>query len=606
MPEDPVPAAEAGTLYGLLRARAARDADAVAYRQHARNGWQDTTWAEALTRADALADNLFALGLEPGERIAILLKNGLDWVCFDMAGHRLGLPVVGLYTNDTPTNVAYVLSDARPSVILMDTAARWAEIAPLLDGTDFLHEVWLQEAGDGAAAPPGDAPPVTTLDAVLAREVPRAPDMEVAPEATAALIYTSGTTGAPKGAMLSHRAILTNADAARQVVPPLRSDVFLSILPMAHAFERSLGYVLPVMTGSTVAYAQSLQRLRADLAEIRPSVIIGVPRLYEAIYRSAERAAAESPVKHALFERAARIGWARQAEARGLGAGPALWERAAWPVLERLVCRKVMAAFGGRMRVAVSGGAALEPPIARDLIGLGLPLVEGYGLTEAGPMLTASRVEEYIPGTVGYAVPGTKLRVTEAGDLEAHTPSRMTGYWQRPEATAEMFDAEGWLATGDLAGMQGRTVRITGRRKHIIVLSNGENVNPEPIETAILGDALFEQACVVGEGKTFVAALLVLDEDVWREVTEEHGLPVDDPNATAARPEIMRRLKAHLGEFPAHHQIRGYHAQLEDWTLEQGLLTPTLKLRRERVTAAHADEIAAIYGTKNGTRRRSG
>ncbi len=447
---------------------------------------------------------------------------------------------------------------------------------------------------------------MTTLDAVLAREVPRAPDTEVAPEATAALIYTSGTTGAPKGAMLSHRAILANAEATMKVVPPLKSDVFLSILPMAHAFERSLGYVLPIMTGSTVAHAQSLQRLRADLAEIRPSVIMGVPRLYEAIYRSAERAAAESPVKHALFERAAHVGWARHAATRGLGQGPALWERLAWPVLERLVCRKVMAAFGGRMRVAVSGGAALEPPIARDLIGLGLPLVEGYGLTEAGPVLTASRVEEYIPGTVGYALPGVDLRVRDAGDLEARTPSRMTGYWQRPEATAEMVDAEGWLATGDLARMDGPRVRITGRRKHVIVLSNGENVNPEPIETALLGDALFEQACVVGEGKTYLAALLVLDEDVWREVAEEHGLPADDPNAPAARPEILRRLKTHLGDFPAHHQVHGYHAQLTDWTLEQGLLTPTLKLRRERVTAALSAEIAGIYGTQERPRRRSG
>ncbi|RYH11244.1 long-chain fatty acid--CoA ligase [Tropicimonas sp. IMCC6043] len=585
----------AGTLYGLLRERTRLSPRSVAYRQFDRKTgkWVKFTWPDVLARTDRFAAAFHAAGLRPGDRVGILLQNCVDWVCYDMAAARCGLTVVPLYTNDAISNGAFMLADARPRVVFIDTDRRWRDLEGALSEHDFIEEVWLQEVTADFVI--GVDPTVKHLGDALPAEPGELPDPADDPDAPATLIYTSGTTGTPKGVMLSHRAVLENAAATASVVTPLENDIFLSILPMAHAFERTLGYALAVMSGACNAYPQSLLRLRQDMTTVRPTVIMGVPRFYETIHSSARRAAATSTLKARLFDMTGRIGYARHAARGGLGPGPSLGERLIWPVLDRLVGRKVRAAFGGRMRVAVSGGANMPDEIGRSLIGLGLPMVEGYGLSEAGPVATASLQEAYLPGTVGFPLPGVEVKLSERGELLLKTPARMIGYWQREDATAESFDREGWLHTGDLAEIRDGRIRIAGRLKHILVMSNGENVNPRPIELGIESDPLIEQVCVVGDGRPFLAALVVLNRDHWTEMATSQGLDENDPNAPAAGRHILERIRAASGDIPAWQQIKGYFATLDEWTVERRLITPTLKLRRERVIEEYKDEIRKIY-----------
>ncbi|WP_245837828.1 AMP-dependent synthetase/ligase [Tropicimonas sediminicola] len=585
-------------MYGLLQARTERAPDAPAYQQFdkATGAWSSVTWREVLARVDKVAGAMAALGLAKGDRVAIFLGNCLDWICYDMAAHKLGLPVVPLYTNDAVSSTAYVLSDARPRLVLMDNAARWQKIRDALERSDFIDAVWIHDSASDDTLP---APAVAFSDA-LEQASGVDTQKQSAPEDVAALIYTSGTTGAPKGAMLTHRALLANAEGVAAVFPPVTDDVFLSILPLAHGFERTMGYVLPMLGGACVAYAPSLLRLRQDMATLRPTVIMAVPRFYESIYSAARRSASESPVRLRLFEMTGQIGWKRFAARAGVGPGPSLGERLIWPLLDRLVASKVKDAFGGRLRVAVSGGATFPPEIARDLIGLGIPMVEGYGLTEAGPVVTASLQKDYLPGSVGFALPGIEVRLTDKGEIRVRSPAAMKGYWQNPEATEAMIDPEGWLRTGDLGAIEGGRISVTGRLKHILVLSNGENVNPRPIETELEADALFDQVCVAGDGRPYLAVLLVLNGEIWEELAASRGLDPERPNAPEAEKVLLPRVKAHLKDYPAHQQIRAYHAMLEEWTVEQRLVTPTLKLRRERIVATFAEQIAALYARERG------
>ncbi|SDI58437.1 AMP-dependent synthetase/ligase [Aliiruegeria lutimaris] len=595
MRKNNIPAEKVNTLYQLLRERTRISPKLTAYRQYDRKTgkWRKFTWPQVLERTDRFAAAFIAAGMRPGDRVGILLQNCVDWVCYDMAAARCGLTVVPLYTNDAISNGAFMLADSRPRIVLIDTDRRWRELEGSLSDHSFIERVWLQDVTADFVY--GEEENVDHLEAILPPAPQDLPEPANDPLAPATLIYTSGTTGTPKGVMLSHRAILANAEATAAVVSPLEGDVFLSILPLAHAFERTLGYVLAVMSGACNAYPQSLLRLRQDMTTVRPTVIMGVPRFYETIFNGARRSASTSKLKQRLFDMTARIGYARHAARAGHGPGPSFVERLIWPLLDRLVAKKVQAAFGGRMRVAVAGGANLPEEIGQALLGLGLPLVEGYGLSEAGPVATASVQEDCVPGTVGYPLPGCEVKLGERNELLIKTPSRMLGYWQREDATAESFDKDGWLRTGDMAEIVNDRIRITGRLKHILVMSNGENVNPRPIELNIESDPLIEQVCVVGDGRPFLAALVVLNRDDWTAMAKKHGLDENDPNAREAERFILDRIRKASGDIPSWQQIKAYYATLDEWTVERRLITPTLKLRRERVIDEYKDEIRRMY-----------
>ena len=506
--------------------------------------------------------------------------------------------VVGLYPHDTAASNAHILGHSDARLVFLDTEARWKALWPFRANFPWLERVWVRDAR-GNSPPPATGPIVRDLADVLANAFEPPSQHPAAPSDLATIVYTSGTTGRPKGVMLSHFALLWNAQASAVVIPPRRDDVFLSILPIAHAFERSVGYYLPMMGGSTIAYARSAQDLPEDLIMVRPTAMLGVPLLFERMAAAIWAKVAANAAKRILLRVTASIGWrsflaALHRGRAGLGA------RLLWPLLKRYVATPVLAAFGGRLRVAISGGAPLDQGTAQLLIGLGLPLVEGYGLTEAAPVVAANGLDENLPGSVGRPLDGIEVKLNSKGELMVRSPSIMMGYWKDDAATTRAFDEfPGWLSTGDVAEIteDGR-IFIRGRLAEIIVLSIGEKVNPNVVEGELTHDPLFEQAVVVGNRRPFLAAVIVLNAEAWELFAASKGLDPQQPNHAASKIELLARITSLLAALPRYAQVRAVHLVLEPWTIEAGQLTPTLKIKRDVVIQLFAKEIDDLYGTR--------
>lgn len=511
-----------------------------------------------------------------------------------MAAHQLGHVVVPLYPQDCPENAAHIIRDAELRLLFVDTASRWNELQACSEHFPVLDHIWLQRQ-DTAINHVYDSLRIRSLDGVLSKADLYNVDRTTGSDSHATIIYTSGTTGVPKGVVLTHYAILKNAEGVAKVIPPTPDDVFLSILPLAHAFERTLGYYLPMMAGSSTAYAPSLQRLRSDLRNIKPTVVMGVPRLFEQMHSIIRRSAKGNRLKLWLLDTTAKLGWRRSQWLRGQGKCPPPHERLLWPLLAAIVVTPVTGALGGRLRVAVSGGANLPADIAEFLIGLGLPLVEGYGLTETGPVVTASTLEDYVPGSVGFPISGVDLKVSDHGELLVCTTSKMTGYWRNSEASSKAFLDDRWLRTGDLAELREGRVYIVGRCKDTLVLSNGENVNPEALEAVIAVDPLIKQICLVGDRRPFLSAIVVVDMKLWLDWAHAEQLDPSKPNTDLSKSLVLKRIAKRLKGRPTFQQVRAVHIELDEWTVEGRLITPTLKVRRSFVLAKYTSQIEQIY-----------
>jgi len=589
-----IPVESAITLDGLFRERVKRTPDLVACRAHneQHNNWREYTWTQIDRQVARWQAALDRDGLKPGDRVAVMLRNSPEWATYDQAALGLGLVVVPLYTQDRPDNVAYIISDAGCKVLLVEGAEQWQALSDVKGQLAGLARVLTVNPVDN----PGD-PRVKSLAEWLPESGGETRHAPRDPHALATIVYTSGTTGRPKGVMLSHNNILTNAAAACTVLTAGHEDLFLSFLPLSHTFERTCGYYLAVMTGSTTAYARSVLVLGEDLQAIRPTLLISVPRIYERVYgRIRDALEAGSPLKKKLFLAAVSVGYARFEHAQGRGP----WRPSflLWPVLNALVAKKILARLGGRMRAAISGGAALPPDISRVFIGLGLPVLQGFGMTECSPVAAANRPDDNLPASVGTALPDIQLKIGENSALMIKGPNVMLGYWNNPEATKAILGADGWLNSGDTARIDEKGhVFITGRLKEIIVLSNGEKVPPVDIEAAIARDPLFEQVMLLGEGKPFLTVMTVLGGDHWKKLCAEEGLDSSPAAAGSKRvEEILRvRIAAQMREFPGYAQVRRVSATLEPWSVENGLLTPTMKLKRAKVMEKFNAEIDRMY-----------
>ena len=590
-----ISAVEAVTLDGLFRERVRRTPETTAYRdynqQHA--NWRDYTWAQIDRQVARWQSALERDGLKAGDRVAVMLRNSPEWVIFDQAAMGLGLVVVPLYTQDRCDNVAYILNDASCKVLLLGTNEQWKEFATVRDQLGGLARILTVEE----QAPATDEPRLKSVGQWLPDEGGETRHVPRDPAALVTIVYTSGTTGRPKGVMLSHRNILTNAEGCLKVVPVKASDVLLSFLPLSHTFERTCGYYLTVMCGATTVYARSVQQLGEDLQTICPTMLISVPRIYERVYAAIKAKLDDGPpLRKKLFKLAVDIGWARFEHAQGRGG----WQPGflLWPVLDALVARKIMARLGGKLKTAFAGGAALAPDISRVFIGLGLPVIQGYGLTETSPVACANSPGDNLPASVGAAIPGVEIKLGDKNALMIRGPNVMLGYWNNQEATRAMIDADGWLNSGDTARIDdGGHVFITGRLKEIIVMSNGEKIPPVDIEAAITRDLLFEQVMLIGEGKPYQSVLTNLNHEHWAKLAAEKGFAADagalrDP---AVEKVLLARIAAQMKEFPGYAQVRRIRAALDPWTVENGLLTPTLKLRRPRVMEKFQGELDQLY-----------
>jgi long-chain acyl-CoA synthetase len=417
------------------------------------------------------------------------------------------------------------------------------------------------------AADPGSG---DAVEAVLPKE---AGEFEVAAledDTLATICYTSGTSGKPKGVMLTHGNILANVSGCDHLNLARGDDLFLSLLPLSHMFERTGGYYLPLLLGAKVVYARSVSQLVDDLASERPTIMFAVPRVFEKFAARVGEALAKAPLKRRLFDLVVAAG------ARASRGEAGLVDRLVLALLRNRVAGPVLGRLGGRMRLAILGGAPLDPSIAWLFVGLGLPVLQGYGMTEASPVISVNLPESNVPESVGAPLHNIEVKIAANGELLAKGPSVMKGYWNNPEASAKSLE-RGWLHTGDLAEIKDGRIFIRGRLKDVLVLSNGEKLPPQDVELAILGDQTFEQAVLIGEGRPFLTLVAVTRE------TDEKSL--------------IRRANERLKEFPRYIRVRRVLATPEPWTVDNGLLTPTLKVKREKVQKQFASEIERAYAS---------
>ncbi len=530
------------------------------FRHYVDGAWRDVTVDEVATLARRWQAAFRREGYVTGDRVAVCVRNGVNWVAIDIAALGLGLVVVPLYVEDNADNVAWCVGNAEVRLLIVENS----RIAAALKGTDAAQSlpplvVLNPDEGESAATQPTFLPePAAELTVT-----------ELNDDALATICFTSGTSGRPKGVMLSHGNIIANVGQCAATGMARPEDVFLSILPLSHMFERTGGYYLPLSLGAKVAYVRGIAQIADDLASQAPTVIFAVPRIFERFRARIDASLAESPAKKRLFAACTERGF-RVATGNG-----SLLDRVLVPGLRALVARPVLARLGGRLRLAVVGGAALEPSLARTFIGLGLPLLQGYGMTEASPVISVNRDDDNVPESVGPPLPGVDVRIGDGGELLVRGRNVMQGYWKNPEATRAALDADGWLRTGDLAEIKDGRIFIRGRAKDVLVLSNGEKLPPQDAEFAILHDPVFEQVMLVGEGRPYVVLLAVT-----KEANEE---------------ELIRRANDQLKDFPSWTRVRRVVTDTEPWSVDNGLLTPTLKLKRPLLVKKLSAQIEAAY-----------
>ena len=581
----------AGHLPGLFQERVRRSPVNIAYRNYENEQWVEYTWQDMKNHIERWQTALLDEGLQAGDRVAILLRNCPQWVMFEQAALGIGLIVVPLYTNDRSANMGYIIENAGIKLILLDDEEHWSKLSEvynqLNDVKSFITLQHLNNVHDDRIKPVISWIP----DKAITISYP-----VIDPDSLATIVYTSGTTGNPKGVMLSHNNILWNAASAASCEPFLTTDSYLSFLPLSHMFERTAGYYMSMLTGGTVTYARSIELLADDLLINKPTILVTVPRIFERVYNKIKTQLETKPaIAKKLFELAVDVGWHRFLHQQGR----ANWtpKLLLWPVLNKIVASKIMNKLGGRLRLAISGGAPLSPDIAKTFIGLGLTISQGYGMTELSPVASTNLLRDNKPDTVGQPLKGVEVKLGKGDELLIRCPGIMLGYWKNEEATHEVIDHDGWLHTGDVAQLDGDHIRITGRIKEIIVLSNGEKVPPSDLELAISTDPMFEQVMIIGEGKPYLCAVIVMNKKAWYKLAEE--LELEPLEKNLSEPEVqkvlLKRIKDKLAPFPGYAKVFKIVASLEPWTVEAGLITPTLKLKRNVLIEYYQEDIVEMY-----------
>jgi len=596
-----------GTLTQLFFTTVDRHAGlAAAFRSKVGGAWVSITHREALGRVQAISLGLRELGIKPGDKVAIVSENRPEWALTDYACLCARATDVPIYPTLTAKQTEYILRDSESVAVFCSTAAQVAKVLEVQGALPGLQQIIVFD-GDAAAGRPG----VISLAALEGKGravVSRHPNwkaeaLSAGPEDLATLIYTSGTTGDPKGVMLSHHNIWSNVQACLQMIPIGSGDECLSMLPLSHSYERMVDYTL-FQAGVIINYAESFDTVAANLQDVKPTVVLSVPRLYEKVYaRVLETALSGSVIKRNIFFWAKRAGeqWATLSLAGlPIPGGLALKKKLA----DRLVFAKLRARTGGRIRFFVSGAAPLSADIAKFFYSAGLPVIEGYGLTESSPVLTLNPLDRIKLGTVGRAIPGVELKIAQDGEILARGPNIMQGYYKLPEATTETIDTDGWLHTGDIGEIDSDGyLKITDRKKELLKTAGGKYIAPQPIELAVKRNKFVANAMLYGDRRKFPIILIVPNFDNLERWARERSLTygthaeliaLADVHAKIER-EVMSML-SHLAKFETPKKV----VLLEkDFTIESGELTPTLKVKRRIVEQHYKDKIDAAYAAED-------
>jgi long-chain acyl-CoA synthetase len=573
----------------------------VAFRIKRDGHWVATSWPTFHAAVQHGSAALRDLGLAAGDRVAILSENRPEWAIADFACLAARLTDVPVYPTLPARQMQYILSDSGARAIFVSNEAQLAKILEVRDALPALEHIIVF---DGGTLPDG----VVAVSDFLAHgeaTAARYPDWErearlAEPDDLATLIYTSGTTGNPKGVMLSHGNITSNVVAALQVLDISNGDDCLSFLPLSHIFERMVGHYTTLHAGVIINYATSNDTVAAELMEVRPSFLASVPRLYEKIYaRVVEGAMSAGGPKRAIFEWARATGetyleytLARRRVPLGLRAGMA--------VADKLVYSKLRARTGGNIRLMVSGGAPLNPEICRFFIAAGLVIYEGYGLTETSPVITVNTAAMLKPGTVGRPIPGVEVKIAEDGEILTRGPHVMQGYFNNPQATAEAIDPDGWFHTGDIGLLDSEgCLRITDRKKDLIVTAGGKNIAPQPIEGLLKTNKFFTNAVMLGDKRKFPIMLLVPNFQALEGWLTVKGLPKLPPETlvtvTEVQEKLAREARKSLRDLAQFETPKKFLILPRDFTIEGGELTPKMSVRRRVVEEKYREQIEALY-----------
>ena len=572
------------------------------------DAWQPVSWAQASADVSALSRGLRSLGVNPGDRVALVSENRPEWGIADLAIMSARALCVPAYTTNTVEDHIHILSDCGAEVAIVSSARLAERLLPAASAVDGIKTIVALEAPAGTA----DGVEIVNWRDLLTRGSALPDDTqayldESARTDTACLIYTSGTGGNPKGVMLSHGAILCNCMGAYHLfnergLLEIDGDVFLSFLPLSHSYEHTAGLYFPISIGAQVYYAESVDRLAANMTEIKPTIMTAVPRLYESMHqRIVSGVSRKGGLSAKLFHKTVELGTKRYEQ------GPdslSLSQRVQNAVLDRLVRAKVAERFGGRLKAFVSGGAPLNYDIGVFFLSLGVELLQGYGQTETSPVVSCNPPGRIKIDTVGPAFPRVEIKFAADGELLVRGELTMQGYWNAPELSAEALK-DGWVHTGDIAELDADGyIKITDRKKDIIVNSGGDNVAPQRVENALTFEPEIGQAMVYGDQRPHLVALLVPDNEFLGEWAKENGDAPDLASLAELQSfhEALRTVVDRVNErLSPIEQVRRFLVADEGFTIDNGLMTPTLKPRRHLITERYGERLEALYGRTKTT-----
>lgn len=582
------------TLNDVFFRIASADRERAVLAQDAQGAWRPISSGQVYQRVRALAAAFTTWGIRKGDRIAILAENRWEWAVTDFAALALGAVDVPIYPTLTAEQTAALLVDSGARVAVVSTRAQYEKVAQYRERTALEHVVIMDDEGaqdaELFASLIGNADNAAGRDAAFDREV-----NAVAPSDLATLIYTSGTTGEPKGVMLTHGNIASNINESLSGFEIGADDSCISFLPLSHITARHLDYAMYTRQ-ATVAYCSSFDKLPAAMAAVKPTVFVGVPRVYEKFRQEVERRAALSPVKRRMLQWAIAAG-AKQREtiARGEQPGAVIWKLA-----NSVVFKKMRDGFGGRVRYFIAGGAPLGLDTAHWFASAGIRILEGYGLTETSPVLAINTAAANRMGSVGKPLPQVACRIAEDGELLVKGPNVFAGYWKRPQHEPEYFDADGWFKTGDIGHLDAdRFLYITDRKKELLKTSGGKLIAPQPIENKLKANVLVGQAAMVGDRHKFASALISPNFAALEAWAKEQGITaaarrdlVQDARVVAAYQKIVDQVNAKLANYET---VKRFLLVPEEWSLDTGELTPSLKLKRRVILEKYAPEIEGFY-----------
>lgn len=560
--------------------------------------YQDISYAEFGASVAAFSKGLNALGVQTGDRIAILSENRPEWAISDFGILKTGAVNVPMFSTLTAAQVGYILKDSGAKIICVSTEKQLEKCLAIRDEVPTLEQIIIFDAVEGEI--PEGVIQFTAACEMAGEEVGN----DSHEDEVATIIYTSGTTGNPKGVMLTHANFISNLQACKSLIDVGETDVLLSFLPLSHVFERLGGHYVPLFSGAKIAYAESTFTVAQNMKDVAPTVMLSVPRLYETMHERILRAVQEgSPLKQKIFHWGVSVGSAVSSSIQQ-GKKPSAILQLQQGIADKLVFAKLKAATGGRLRFFVSGGAALPQSIAEFFHAAGILILEGYGLTETSPVISMNHPEKWKFGTVGASVPGIEVQIAEDGEILTRGPHVMKGYFNNEAATAEVIDEDGWFYTGDIGIIdEDGFIKITDRKKNIIVLSNGKNVAPQPIESALVQSPFISQIMVIGSERKNLAALIVPNFDAlkaWASDSDTgEGIDTGDLSAMLKTREVQQHIqseiRSRLTDFADFEQVRRFTLLEKEFSQEDDEMTPTLKLKRNVIMERYTDVIVGMY-----------